>query len=373
MDFFDDEDDTPERGPRGGDRPAGRHGGFSSAPVSRQQARARQAMLAIGAILLLILIVLAFRGCLDARKSRAFENYVNDLSSIAAESKQLSSGFFDRLEGKGQGSSASGDIGFEAEVNGDKGTAQALLNRARGLDAPDELGAAQTQVVLSFELRHDALEGIAAQLSKLSSGGDAAEKATDAIYTQMRVFSASDILFARARDQIQQALEDQGVTVEGGVPRSRFLPKKPDYLDPAVTAEAVGGAAGGGASENVNCEQEDVTHGTGIIGATLLPSGTELADGGAATAPEGDESIQIAVQNQGEADESGLEVTVSSDGRTSGSGTIDEIAAGETQTVDIPLRPAPGAGETLNLEAEVATVPCEGDDSNNTASYSITF
>ena len=36
--------------------------------------RTRQAALAIGAIVMLILVVIAFRGCLDARKDRAFQN-----------------------------------------------------------------------------------------------------------------------------------------------------------------------------------------------------------------------------------------------------------------------------------------------------------
>ena len=212
--------------------------------------RTRQAALAIGAIVMLILIVIAFRGCLDARKDRAFQNYVNDLSAITSETTQLSDQFFGRL-GVGDGGSGSAqldDLSFQQEVDGDRGTSQGLLDRAEGLDAPSEVAGAQNQIELSYDLRHDALEGISAQLGKLS--GSEAKQAANAIYTQMKVLSASDILFARARDQIEQALLDQEVAVEE-VPESQFLPnaKDGDFLDPNVVKAAFAGVASGGSGD----------------------------------------------------------------------------------------------------------------------------
>lgn len=387
MDFFDEDDPHDEPPPRGEPReparsgraaaPAGPGGGHphGGPPATKGQARARQAGLLLGAIVILVLIVIAFRGCLDARKDRSYQNYVSDLSSITAENEQLSTNFFNRLEGKDAGST--GDIGFEGEVNGDKGTSQALLDRAEGLDAPDDIKGAQEQVVLSFELRHDALEGIAAQLSGLSAGGEEADKAGKAIYTQMKVLSASDILYARAQDQIEQALVDNEVTVDEGVPDSQFLPDEPNYLDPAVTADALGGVSTGSSStvSDTACKNDGETHGLGLVdGSTLLqPSGTALVNGGTATAVSGDNEIEVAVQNQGTADESNINVDVTADNGINESGTIDEIAAGETQTVKIPLQPEPKAGESATIDVEVATVGCEQVADNNAASYTVTF
>ena len=387
MDFFDEDDPHDEPPPRGEPReparsghaaaPAGPGGGHphGGPPATKGQARARQAGLLLGAIVILVLIVIAFRGCLDARKDRSYQNYVSDLSSITAENEQLSTNFFNRLEGKDAGST--GDIGFEGEVNGDKGTSQALLDRAEGLDAPDDIKGAQEQVVLSFELRHDALEGIAAQLSGLSAGGEEADKAGKAIYTQMKVLSASDILYARAQDQIEQALVDNEVTVDEGVPDSQFLPDDPNYLDPAVTADALGGVSTGSSStvSDTACKNDGETHGLGLVdGSTLLqPSGTALVNGGTATAVSGDNEIEVAVQNQGTADESDINVDVTADNGINESGTIDEIAAGETQTVKIPLQPEPKAGESATIDVEVATVGCEQVADNNAASYTVTF
>jgi len=382
VDFFDEDD--PHEPPRGDEPGEPAHAGRAAAsprhhhggpPATRQQARLRQAALLLGAIVILILIVIAFRGCLNARKERSYENYVSDLSSITAQNEQLSSNFFDTLENKNSGSA--GDIGFEGEVNGDKGTSQELLDRAEGLDAPDDIKGAQEQVVLSFELRHDALEGIAAQLQGLSAGGKEADKAGESIYTQMKVLSASDILYARAQDQIEQALVDNDVTVADGVPDSRFLPKDPNYLDPAVTADALGGVAlgGGGTTSDASCKNDGETHGLGLVdGGTLLqPSGTALVNGGTVAAASGDNEIEVSVQNQGTADESDITVDVSSDSGISGSGTIDQIAAGETQTVKIPLKPEPKAGDSVTIDVDVATVPCEQVADNNKASYTVTF
>ena len=387
MDFFDEDDPHDEPPPRGEPReparsgraaaPAGPGGGHphGGPPATKGQARARQAGLLLGAIVILVLIVIAFRGCLDARKDRSYQNYVSDLSSITAQNEQLSTHVFNRLEGKDAGST--GDIGFEGEVNGDKGTSQALLDRAEGLDAPDDIKGAQEQVVLSFELRHDALEGIAAQLSGLSAGGEEADKAGKAIYTQMKVLSASDILYARAQDQIEQALVDNEVTVDEGVPDSQFLPDEPNYLDPAVTADALGGVSTGSSStvSDTACKNDGETHGLGLVdGSTLLqPSGTALVNGGTATAVSGDNEIEVAVQNQGTADESDINVDVTADNGINESGTIDEIAAGETQTVKIPLQPEPKAGESATIDVEVATVGCEQVADNNAASYTVTF
>lgn len=384
MDFFDEDDEPaerrtersvpppaqPTRGGGGGSRRGGGgshpHGG---PPASRQQARVRQVAFLLGAVVILILIVIAIRGCLDARKDRAFQNYVSDLSSITATDKQISDQLFGILGGGGD--KASEDIGLQNEVQSAAGSAQDLLDRAQDLDAPDEIAGAQEQVVLAFELRHDALSGIAAQLGK--TGGDDSGKAEQAIYTQMKVLSASDILYARAKDQIEQALQEQQITIDEGVPDSQFLPTDPNYLDPAVTADAVSGAGvSTGSTSDASCQDDGQTHGLGLVdgGSTLQPSGTALVAGGSVTASPDDDSIDVQVQNQGTADESGIDVTVSGDG-VDGKDTIDSIAAGATETASIPVKAQ--AGQTVELTVEVATVPCEQVEENNTATYSVTF
>lgn len=372
MDFFDD-DDAELPPPRRGGRSS--RGGSGGGNVTTQQIRTRQAVLAIGAIVMLILIVIAFKGCLNARKDRAFQNYVSDLSAITVESKQLSDTFFGRLNPQSSPADAgTTELSFESEVAGDLGTSQGLLDRARKLDAPGDVAGAQDQIELSFELRHDALEGISGALKGLS--GDDSKKAQSALYTQMRVLSASDILYARAKDQIEQGLIDQGVSVADGVPDSQFLPEKPDYLDPAIVSSGFAAAVGSGGSgiagdSGANCDSgDDKVHGTQLVSATMSPSGVALVPGTTVTAT-GDDSVSVEVLNSGDATEQNIDVTVSGD--LSGSETISTIASGESQTVDIELSPTPKAGDTDDLDVDVATVCGETIDENNKASYSVTF
>ena len=113
-------------------------------------------------------------------------------------------------------------------------------------------------------------------------------------------------------------------------------------------------------------------HGLGLVegGSTLQPSGTALIADGSVTASPDDDSIDVQVQNQGDADESGIEVTVSGDG-IDGKDTIDSIAPGATETASVPIKAT--AGQTVEITVDVATVPCEQVAENNTATYSVTF
>jgi hypothetical protein len=372
VDFFDD-DDAELPPPRGGGRPTRGGGPPAGGNVSRQQIRTRQAVLAIGAIVMLILIVIAFKGCLNARKDRAFQNYVSDLSAITVESKQLSDTFFGRLDPSSSDKAQATELSFESEVAGDLGTSQGLLDRARKLDAPSELGSAQTQIELSFELRHDALEGISGALSGLS--GDEAKKAQASLYTQMKVLSASDILYARAKDQIEQGLIDQTVTVADGVPDSQFLPDD-SYLDPSVVSSAFAAAVGSGGSgiagaSGANCDSGDnKVHGTQLVSTTMLPSGVALDPATTVTAT-GDDTVSVEVLNSGDTTEQNVAVSVSGD--LSGNETIPTIASGESQTVEIKLSPAPKSGATDSIDVAIAPVCGETLIDNNKATYSVTF
>ena len=85
----------------------------------------RLGAVAVG-ILILILLVLGIRGCLNARKERAFENYARDLSTVSQESQQLSEEFFNRFEDPGNLTA----LNFETEIRSDR-------SQADGLDASD--------------------------------------------------------------------------------------------------------------------------------------------------------------------------------------------------------------------------------------------
>jgi len=382
VDFFDEDDpaESPEPRPQARDR---RRGGRRAAAEpdpggdhpSKQQIRTRQLTFLGVAVVVFILMVLAVRGCLDARQERAFKNYVSDLSALTVETKQLSDQFFGALNGSNEGS-----LDLESQVNGDRGTAQGLLDRAQGLDAPDEIGEEQAEIALAYKLRRDALDTIADQLPA-ALGNKGAKKATREITEQMKGFVASDFLYESAREAIEQELTNQEIVVDGGVPESVFLPtgnNQPDYLNADEVAgllSAAGGSssgASGAGGSGADCDPgDDLTHGLGLVSTTAQPAGAALQPG-ATTAVTG-EGLEFAVevQNQGGAPESGIKVTLGGD--FSGTQTISNLAAGETASVTVVPKSVPSAGSASSLTVTVDTVCGEQVAENNEATYDLTI
>ena len=323
----------------------------------RQQIVLRRA-LALGAgLLILILLVLGVRGCLDARKNRALSDYAGDVTQIVDETSQTSKSFFAKLSDPGGLSVTE----FVAEVNADRSAMDNYLSRVDGLDAPGDMGDAQTALELVYALRSSAMAEIAERMST-ALGDVGSEKATASISNQMGKLMASDVLYASVvRPEIDAALADNGVEGED-VPESVFLPDDTRWLDEEEVSSALGSVSGATA---------DVAgvHGLGLIATSV--NGTELVPE-AATAVSGEETpeVEVQVQNQGESTENGITVTVTVDG-TGTQGEISTIEAGETETVTIPLVPAPKGEVTIEVEAE--PVPGELVSENNEASYTVEF
>ena len=126
MSFFEDDDAyTEEPGP-----PTRRYG----ADRNRQLLVRRAVGVAI-LVVILILLLLGIKGCLDARKERGLENYVSDMTTVVQQSKQLSDSFFKTLnDPRGLDENA-----FEQQIAADRGTADTLLSRVEGIDTPGDL------------------------------------------------------------------------------------------------------------------------------------------------------------------------------------------------------------------------------------------
>jgi hypothetical protein len=345
---------------------SGRGGG--EPPMRRVADRQRQIMVrrAMGVgllVLLLILMIVGIKGCLDARKTRNYENYVSDLNSIAAQSKQLSDDFFSRLDNPGTLT----PLSFKAEIASYRGTAEGLLTRVQALSAPDELKSAQSQLSLAFELRRDALAGTADQIST-ALGSSGRTEAVNKIADYMKYFLASDVLYDRARIQIDSVLQDQGINETA--PESVFISDPQRWLDPLEVSSALAAVSGGK-------QATSGTHGLGLLQTTIKPGNVILTpDTPATISGSGPVEVDVQVQNQGDSEETDVGVSVQVTGGTqtiSGDATIPRIAAGAIQTATIPLSPQPPTGQQLTLEVTVQPVPGEQVTDNNRATYQITF
>jgi hypothetical protein len=312
-----------------------------------------------GGLLLLILIVLGVKGCLDARKNRALSDYSRNVTQIVEETETTSKSFFAKLEEPGGLSVTE----FINQVSADRSAMDNYASRVDGLSAPGDMSHAQNALELTYELRSSAMNEIADRMST-ALGDVGSEQATRSIAAQMRKLLGSDALYAAAvRPEINGVLAANGIT-GSDVPKSIFLPDETRWLDESEVSAALGsvsGSASGSASG---------IHGLGLISTSI--NGSELtAESTTSVAGEGTPEVEVEVANQGESTENGINVSVSVSGGTTLSGTIDSIGVGESETVAIPLTPAP-SGE-VTLEVKVDTVPGEKVSENNEASYNVLF
>jgi hypothetical protein len=333
------------------------------ADPQRQYLVRRVIALGVG-VLILILLLLAVRGCLNARKERGFENYARDLDAIVAESNQLSAAFFDRLEQPERNQS---ELALAQQVAGDRNTAEGLLNRVESLDTPGELEGAQGELEQAFELRRDGLTGIADQIP--TALGNNSSEAMNAIVGDMQEFLASDVLYARARAEIIEVLDDEGIAAE--VDTSMFLPDPIEqWLDSVQLTTIITSAAG----EEINCD----VCGTELLSTTLNPGGTALTPDSlnTVTLQGGPPEIDVEVQNGGDAEVNGLVISFELTGGAEalqGETTIDRIAPGGIETATLAFESEPETGAELSLEVTVSPVAGETLTDNNTAIYPITF
>jgi hypothetical protein len=334
----------------------------------------RRAIAVGGGLLILILLVLGIRGCLSARKERAFKDYVRDTAALVQESGQQSDELFGLLRNPGDQTA----VDLQNNVNGLRVQAEKLVERGGGIDHPDEVNGAQRYLVEALEFRRDGLGSIADALPT-ALGDEGRSAATARIAAQMQNFLASDVVYTqRFVPQLQDALKDEDLLDDVPLPEEISRPKAgflPDieWLRPTTVADRIGRIRGGGGGRAAT----PGLHGTGLGTVSVQPSGKTLAEGQAVDIPVSkDLAFQVQIQNQGENDEQDVTTRV----RISGAGKaieveerLDTIAAGETKTVTIPLADTPPTGRAVTIRISVAPVPGEKKTDNNRGSFPAIF
>lgn len=312
----------------------------------------------------LILLLLGLRACLDARKERSFENYLRDLEALVTTSNQLSDEFFKRFRDPGQAT----ELEFQAQLGSSRGTSEDLLDRAEGLDTPDQLGDAQSDLELAFELRRDAVGTIVEEI-EVALGEEGSQAAYEEIARDMREFLASDVLYDRAREEIERVLAEE--EIGGEVPTSMFLPEpiEPwlDRLEIArLLAQVAGetGAADGG------------TRGTELGTVSLSPGNVPLTPDTLNTIGRTPDKIEVTVLNGGIQDETDVLVAyelLGSAEPVEGETMIPRIRPAESASGVIPVTGEISPDEELTLVVTVLPVPGESIVDNNELAFQVVF
>jgi len=334
--------------------------------TDRQTLMVRRSVAAGAGLLVLILLILLMRGCLNARKEQAFKDYVRDVGALAQESGQESKLLFDLLSGGG-----GSDVDVENQLNAYAGESAKLVDRARETERPDELATAQRFLVDSLEFRRDGIRGIADALPNAIARQQERRQGTEEIAGQMQKFLASDrIYFDRVIPNLQAPLKKEGLSEQA--PASKFLPNV-DWIQPATVADRVGKLGGGGGGRDQTAAPG--LHGNGIAGVML--GDQELTEGTApSTRVTNDLKLVVQIANQGENTETDVKVNA-----TIGKGSdaikltkvLGSIAAGETKPVELPVAERPPTGQNVPITVEVEAVAGEKKTDNNEGTFSAIF
>lgn len=337
----------------------GRGGGRHSAGENKQLLIRRGIALGVG-LLILILLVVGAKGCLDARKNRSLEDYASNVTQVVDETNTLSGSFFGLLEDPGEISVTE----FTGEIESDRGAMDGFLSRVEKLSTPGDMESAQQTLKLAYQLRAGAMDTIAARMPT-ALGDEGREAAIKQISSQIGVLAAADVLYNQVtRHSIDNAIANNGANAPE-MSRSTFVPDAIFWGDPE-NLDAALGAVGGGPRPAA----DGGVHGTGLAAVSI--GGVSLDPEVSTVIPAGTEPVvDVEVTNQGESDEIDVSVSISVDGGSGLEQAIPSLAVGETGTASILLTPAP-AGE-VTITVTVAPVPGELVLDNNEATYTVSF
>ena len=339
------------------ERPRRRVGG----PQRRRQQFLVRRLIGVGVgLAFLILIVIGVRGCLEARSHRALQNYTSNVATIMQQSEQSGKDFFDLLNNPSGGSSS---LDVKNQVLAQRDNSETLLNRADDVGAPGQMHDAQSAVKLTLTLRRDALSSIAENVGQATARTQTGSAITT-ISNAMGSLYASDVLWTQVGSpEIKKVLQDENVDAPA-LPPGKFMPANAtDFLDQASLVTKLNAITGAqpttGGTHGLQLLQTD------IGGTTLQPDTTN-------NVPSDASEIDIQVQNSGNSDESGIQVTATLGGNQL-TGQLSALSAGETGTVKIPLTSKPTPGTDSTLEVVVQPVPGEQLTDNNQSTYTVVF
>jgi len=337
-------------------------------------------LVAAGAVLLVIvLMVVLVKGCVDSRREAALKDYNRGVNTVMAHSRNaVAKPFFDAL-----GSASSSDQQQVQEtINQLTSVAGEDLAQAQRLSAPDAMKEAQSDLVLLLSLRRDGVAKVADLIQTALGGTAGASRAVDEIAGQMQVFNASDVVYSqRVAPLLLKGLKDNGIAAsydgtagEEVLPYSNFLPDGTglSWLSPDYVAQQLGAATSSGRPTGTPTPG---LHGHALDSVSV--NGVDLTTNGSNRLPASPPpTFTVNFTNGGDNDETNVKVTV----EISGSGptlraqtVVPTTTAGESATANVTMRQSPSTAGPSTIRVTVEPVLGEDNTDNNTATYTALF
>ncbi len=326
-------------------------------------------VIAAGAVLVvLILIVLGFRSCQISARNSSLKDYANNVSSLNQQSVQTGQQFFNQLS---SGNKSGNGTALQNQLNETRLQADNELAKARGLDTPDEMKAAQSNFVLTMEMRRNGIAGVASQIQQ-ALGTTTSKDAVSAIAAEMAQFYSSDVVYKDyTAPLISGALGSAGIAVGGAngisIDSHQFLPDI-QWLTPTFVATKLGSQA---ATTTPTGKPAPGLHGHSLDSVSV--GGTTLQTGSTNTIPANQApTVTLNFTNGGTNNEKNVVCKVSLSGTSdSGQTTVPQTTAGQSSSCQVTLPSAPPAGN-YTMTVQIAPVPGETNSANNTLTFPIT-
>jgi hypothetical protein len=377
--FFDDVDEpaAPPRSrrpptgsrPPGGRPPGGRRpppGGRS--PRDQQAIQTRRIVAGLALLIVIILIAVGVHSCQVSQRNSSMKDFNNNVSALIDSSDQTSRQLFQELS---SGTGATDASGLQQSITQTAAQAARDLSKARGLDVPGEMGAAQRTFLLAMQMRHDGIVNIAQQIQPALSNSTSKD-AINSIALSMARFYASDVLYkGYTVPAIAGAFHGAGIavgppsgeTINGG----QFLPSL-DWSQPPFIAQKLGAHVPGATTGKVAPGK----HGHALNSVAV--AGTTLQTGSTNTIPASPPpTFTLSFTNSGANTEHNVVCKVTVSGASvSGQQVVPQTTAGQSTSCDVTLSAAPPKG-TQTVEATIQPVPGETNAANNTLSFPVTF
>jgi CARDB len=360
FDFFDESPTVEQSQQEGGPRRRRRLPTRPPTPPGGPQLY-RLGVLIAGAIVLAVILILVVNSCRDNQKVAAYEDYVESVSTLAAQSEDLGKQLNTQLTSPG--------IRLEdlrGDVEGLRQQQEQILRRAQELEPPGPLIDQQEALVETMQFRVNGLDGLATALAQVAQTSDA-DQAGQLLASQAQRLAASDVIYADVfQSPTETVLEEQGVS-NVPVPASTFV-QNPEFGSPTqwkqtvarLTQSPESGGLHGNGIEAVRAQPGDVT--LSQTEDTTIQASTDLA-------------IEVLVQNSGDSQETQVKVTltIQQDPQIQKQQTIDVINPGETKTVTFRNFGELSFNTSTVLRVSVDPVQGEQNTNNNTAQYPVIF
>ena len=321
----------------------------------------RLGVLIAGAIVLAVILILVVNSCRNNQKVSAYEDYVESVSTIAAQSEDLGKQLNTQLTTPGIKLEA-----LRSDVEGLRDQQEQLLRRAQELEPPGPLLEQQASLVEAMQFRVNGLDGLATAMAQVAQTSDPGESG-QLLASQAQRLVASDVVYADGfQSPTETVLEEQGVS-NVPVPASKFV-QNPEFGSPAQWEQTV--------ARLTQAPQSGGLHGNGIQAVRVQPGDQQLSPSeDNSIEATGDLAFEVLVQNSGDSQETQVEVTLTilQDPQIKKVQVIDIINPGQTKTVVFRDFGELSFATSTTLQVSVEPVQGETNKDNNTVEYPVIF